>query len=396
MGRKRKILIVDDNESILTVLDAMLRKGGYEVVSAGNGVEAIEKLRKDPIDIIISDILMPGMDGFQFCRMCQQDDSLKSIPFVFLSATYTDKKDKMFATGLGAAKFIVKPVKYDVLLDTLKTVIEEHDNSAPVTLEKPMDDEKVYLAEYNKRLVEKLEEKVLDLGKEIDERKSAQEKIKASLKEKETLLMEIHHRVRNNLQVISSLLLLHTRYLKDEQSIKVFKNAQDRIQSMAIIHEILYESSHMSNIDFVQFTQTLTDRLFNSYGIDPAKISLKINIKDISLKIEQAVPLGLLVNELFSNSLEHAFPFDKIRTDPSDSDEVKQEEYKIRMSLTPAPDNKVELLVCDNGVGMPKDLDLRTTDSLGLSLVNIIAENQLKGEVALDRSVKGTKFQIIF
>ena len=165
---------------------------------------------------------------------------------------------------------------------------------------------------------------------------------------------------------------------------------------MAIIHEILYESSHMSNIDFVQFTQTLTDRLFNSYGIDPAKISLKINIKDISLKIEQAVPLGLLVNELFSNSLEHAFPFDKIRTDPSDSDEVKQEEYKIRMSLTPAPDNKVELLVCDNGVGMPKDLDLRTTDSLGLSLVNIIAENQLKGEVVLDRSVKGTKFQIIF
>ena len=227
-------------------------------------------------------------------------------------------------------------------------------------------------------------------------RKHAEEQINTSLKEKETLLMEIHHRVRNNLQVLSSLLLLHTENLKDDQSVKVFKNAQDRIQSMAIIHEILYESNHLSSIDFSQFVRRLTGKLFSSYGIAPDKISLKVNIKNVSLKIEQAVPLGLLVNELFSNSLEHAFPFDKISVDSIGSDQVRQEKYEISISLTPAQDNKIELIVCDNGVGMPKNLDLRTTDSLGLSLVNIIAENQLKGEVALDRSVKGTKFQIIF
>ncbi len=108
----------------------------------------------------------------------------------------------------------------------------------------------------------------------------------------------------------------------------------------------------------------------------------------------------MLVNELLSNSLEHAFPFDKIRVGSFDSDQVKpegkQEEHEIRIALTPALDNKNQLIVCDNGIGIPEDLDFKNTDSLGLSLVNIIAEDQLKGEVTLDRNAKGTKFQIIF
>ncbi len=237
---------------------------------------------------------------------------------------------------------------------------------------------------------------VIGTARDITDRKRAEEQIKESLKEKETLLMEIHHRVRNNLQVISSLLLLHSRGLKDEHSIKVFKDAQSRIQSMAAIHEILYKTNHLSDINFYQYIRILIGQLFSSYGIDPDKISLKISIKDVSLNIEQAIPLGLIVNELLSNSLKHAFPFDKIRSGSFDLDRVKPEEHEIRISLTSAPDNKIKLIVCDNGVGMPKDLDIRTSDSLGLDLVTVITENQLKGEVDLDRSVKGTKFQIIF
>ncbi len=518
MSKKTKILIVDDNENDLLLLEILLKEGGYEVVSAGNGAEALEKLRKDSIDMIISDVLMPGMDGFQFCRECKKDDSLKSIPFVFCTATYTDKKDEEFALSLGSEKIMLKPLPPDVLLDTLKTVFEERRNVAQTVLEIPEKEEEAYLAEYNKRLVEQLEKKVLNLEKEMFERKQAEEKIrkllhvvehssaaivitnfegsieytnprfthltgysleeavginpcflksgkihpevykelwktitsgnewrgefcnrkkngelywefasispvknsegvitnfiavkdditdrkraeeqlKASLKEKETLLMEIHHRVRNNLQVISSLLLLHTRNLKDEQGIKVFKETQNRIQTMAIVHEVLYKSNHFSRIDFSQFASILTGRLISSYGIDPGRISLEIDIKDVYINIDQAIPLGLLVNELISNSLQHAFPYDNNSENSCGSDQVKQEEYEISISLAPVPDNKIKLIVCDNGVGMPEDLDFRTTDSLGLNLVNIIAEDQLKGEINLDSSVKGAKFQLIF
>ncbi len=169
---------------------------------------------------------------------------------------------------------------------------------------------------------------------------------------------------------------------------------------MAAVHEILYDAKHLSDVDFSQYVRTLAGRLFSSYGVSPDKILLKISIGDIVLAIEQAVPLGLLVNELFSNSLEHAFPFDEISVELPNSDQVKpegkQEEYEISISLTPTQDNRIKLIVSDNGVGMPEDLDFRATDSLGLVLVNILAETQLKGEFAQDRSVKGTKFQIIF
>ncbi len=253
------------------------------------------------------------------------------------------------------------------------------------------------------RVIERTEElknKNIELANEITERKHGEEQIKSSLKEKETLLMEIHHRVRNNLQVISSLLLLHDKYLKDEQSIKVFKDAQNRIHSMADVHEILYAAKHLSDIDFSQYVRSLADRLFSSYGISPDKISLKISISDVMLAVDQAVPLGLLVNELLSNSIEHAFPFDKIGVESLNSDqckpEGKQEGYEICVSLTPTQDNRINFIVSDNGVGIPEDLDFRTTDSIGLNLVTVLAEDQLKGEIALNRSVKGAKFQIIF
>ncbi len=240
---------------------------------------------------------------------------------------------------------------------------------------------------------------ILGVAHDVTDRNNAEGQIKASLKEKNALLMEIHHRVKNNMQIISSLLFFHTGQLKDEQSKRVLKDAQNRIRSMALIHDILYGSC-LSNINFSHYVKVLADRLFSSFGIDPDKTVLKININNVFLEVDQAVPLGLLVNELFTNSLKHAFHFDKVRVGPFDSNqekpEGKQEKNEISISLTPAPYNQTELIVCDNGVGIPKDLDFKNIDSLGLSLINIIAEGQLKGKVTLDRSVKGTKFQIIF
>ncbi len=241
---------------------------------------------------------------------------------------------------------------------------------------------------------------VLGVAHDVTDRNNAEEQIKASLKEKNALLMETHHRVKNNMQVLSSLLYFHVGQLKDKQSIKVFKDAQNRIQSMAIIHDILYGSRHLSNIDFDQYVRVLADKLINSFGICPDKIFFKIDISNVILEINRAVPLGLLVNELLTNSLKHAFPFNEIRVDSTNSDHEEPEKergkYEISLSLTPAPYNQTELIFCDNGVGIPKDLDIDTLDSIGLSLIKIIAEGQLKGKVTLDRSVKGVKFQIIF
>jgi response regulator RpfG family c-di-GMP phosphodiesterase len=160
-----RILIVDDMEENLYFLETLLKGSGYKVVAARDGVEALEKLKEEPIDMIISDILMPKMDGFQLCRECKKDDSLKKIPFIFYTATYTDKKDEEFALSLGAEKFIVKPQEPEAFLKILKEVIEEHKKGLLVAPKEPIKEEEIYLAEYNKRLIKKFEKKMLDLEK---------------------------------------------------------------------------------------------------------------------------------------------------------------------------------------------------------------------------------------
>ncbi|MCK4308200.1 response regulator [candidate division WOR-3 bacterium] len=160
-----KILIVDDIEENLYLIETLLKGSGYEVVNSKDGVEALDKLKAEPIDMIISDILMPRMDGFQLCRECKKDDSLKKIPFIFYTATYTDKKDEDFALNLGAEKFIVKPAEPEALLKILKEIIEAHKKGTLITPKEPLREEEIYLVEYNKRLIKKLGKKVLDLEK---------------------------------------------------------------------------------------------------------------------------------------------------------------------------------------------------------------------------------------
>lgn len=160
-----RILIVDDIEENLYLLESLLKGSGYEVVAAKDGVEALDKLKEEPIDMIVSDILMPKMDGFQLCRECKKDDSFKNIPFLFYTSTYTEKKDEEFALSLGVEKFIVKPQEPEVLLNILKEVSEAHKKGTLITPKEPIKEEEIYLTEYNERLIKKLEKKVLDLEK---------------------------------------------------------------------------------------------------------------------------------------------------------------------------------------------------------------------------------------
>ena len=160
-----KILIVDDMEENLYLLETILTGSGYGVVTAKDGTEALDKLKKNPIDIIVSDILMPKMDGFQLCRECKKDQSLKKIPFIFYTATYTNQKDEDFALSLGAEKFLVKPQEPEVFLKILKEIIKASKKRTLVAPKEPIKEEEIYLTEYNKRLIHKLEKKILDLEK---------------------------------------------------------------------------------------------------------------------------------------------------------------------------------------------------------------------------------------
>ena len=181
-----KILVVDDEAKVCKLLERFLEAKGYEVVTASNGIEALVELKNDLVDPIISDVLMPGMDGFEFCRECKTNTRLRMIPFIFYTASYISKKDEEFALSLGAEKFIVKPLNLDKLLKILEATIKEPANRASGTLTSPIKGDKEYFAGYSKRLVEKLENKILVLGKEVDRRK----RLEGSLCESERRLKQ--------------------------------------------------------------------------------------------------------------------------------------------------------------------------------------------------------------
>lgn len=214
---------------------------------------------------------------------------------------------------------------------------------------------------------------------DITDRIIAGDKIKKSLEEKEMLLKEIHHRVKNNLMVISSLLNMQSRYITDEKSLNIFKESQSRAKSMALIHEKLYRSSDLKRINFGEYIRTLSIDLFHSYVSDDIPITLDLNVDDLMLDINTTVPLGLIVNELVSNALKHAFPDGR-------GGKISIEFHKWN--------DKFLLMVKDDGVGFPDDLDFRNTGSLGLQLVNGLTD-QIDGKLELDKS-EGTSFKIIF
>lgn len=215
---------------------------------------------------------------------------------------------------------------------------------------------------------------------DITERKEAEEKLKTSLLEKEVLLREIHHRVKNNLQIISSLLNLQSRHIEDEFSLDMFQESRDRVRSMALVHEKLYRSDELARVDFCEYIQSLARHLFMSYGINSKGIDLDVDVNDVFLDINTSIPCGLIINELVSNSLKHAF--------------AGRDRGKIRVVLRPDDGDKFKMVVSDDGVGLPKDLDVTQTESLGLQLVSMLVE-QLQGTMRIEKN-QGTSFEIVF
>ncbi|MCP4155500.1 MAG: response regulator [bacterium] len=214
---------------------------------------------------------------------------------------------------------------------------------------------------------------VVCVGRDITERKETEAQLEKSLREKEALLSEIHHRVKNNLQVVSSLLSLQADQMEDKKAIEAFNECKNRIYSMALVHEQMYRSHDFSKIDIKDYAENMVSLLFRAYR-PSATVSLEIDIDEVSMTIEKAVPTGLIITELVSNSLKHAF--------------AGQSEGLIRVAGKQEENDSYCFIIEDDGIGMPRDIDFRHSESLGLKLVTILAQ-QIEAGITTEKGSRG-------
>jgi len=238
-----------------------------------------------------------------------------------------------------------------------------------------------FLAEANISQVTVLGEKIYTVVlRDISERKIFEKRLQDSLSEKETLLREIHHRVKNNLQVISSLFTMQKLSTEDPDRLNLIQESQHRIQSMALIHEKIYQSEDLSRVRFDEYIRELVTDIFQSYEVYPGKIKLHFEMKPLSVHVDMAIPCSLILNELTSNTLKYAFPGESTG--------------KMLIRIEEKPTKQLHLLFEDNGVGLPDSIEIKNVESLGLRLVRLLTR-QLKGKLELKREA-GTSFSFHF
>lgn len=215
---------------------------------------------------------------------------------------------------------------------------------------------------------------------DITERKVNERRLQESLKEKEVLLKEVHHRVKNNMQVISSILNLQSSYVDDDKALAILSESQDRIKSMSFVHESLYQSDTLSEVNFAEYIQNISQNLYRSYNRPGGGISLRFDLDKVFINLDTSIPCGLIINELVSNALKYAFK--------------GRENGTIAIHLKRIDEGTLELVVEDDGIGLPPDLDVENSDTLGLQLVTTLA-TQVDGllEVSNDN---GARFRLIF
>ena len=274
--------------------------------------------------------------------------------------------------ALRMLRVIAQPI--EGLIDTASRVSQSRDYSLRAV--KFADDDMGSLTDEFNDMLQQIQQRDEELEQRVTERTA---ELQDSLDEKVVLLEEVHHRVKNNLQIIASLLNLQANQIRDPEALRAFANSENRVRAMAAIHEQLYLAKDLGKIDFTVYVQSLIERLFASYNVNPQNITLRTEVEEVSLDIDQAIPLGLVMNELVSNSLKYAFP------------NAESGEIHIRLVST---EEGYCLSVRDNGVGFPRDIDFRTTRSLGLQLIRALVV-QLHGRIDMHNH-QGTEFRIGF
>jgi two-component sensor histidine kinase len=342
------VLVVEDSPTDADILRRLFMRSKLErsrsenwqlqmVVRLSEAIAACEQTR---VDVVLLDLSLPDSYGLE--TITEFRTAVPDIPIVILTMSDDDVL-ALQALSMGAQDYLVKDqVTIQLLMRTIRHAIER--------------------------------EQVLRQLRESERR------LHTSLEEKNVLLREVHHRVKNNLQTISSLLRLQAASIQDPNVRDALQESQNRVRVMSLIHEKLYKSSTLTQINFAEYIRDLSADLFQVYSPLSGSICLDVDIDDVELSIETAIPCGLIVNELVCNALQHAFS-------PGSSGEIK-------ISLTSSTPDHYQLKVQDNGIGLPANFDLRQTRSLGLQIVFALTR-QLQGTVNIEQQ-HGTIFQITF
>jgi signal transduction histidine kinase/HPt (histidine-containing phosphotransfer) domain-containing protein len=339
-GKRPMVLVVDDDPIIRMVAHQALEPEGFEVAEVEDGNLALTFLQSHLPDIVLLDVVMPGVDGFTICKTLRTLPGGSHLPVLMVTGQ-DDIVSINRAYDVGATDFISKPINWLILQQRLQYMLRAS------------------------HVMEAL--------------RQSENSLSTSLHEKEALLKEVHHRVKNNIQIISSLLHLQANYISDDMALEIINDSRNRVQSMALIHDKLYRSKDLTNIDFAAYVRDLSSYLVHSFARSENPVDIAIEIDAIHLSVDTAIPLGLIINELLTNAFKHAF---------SDTGQGG-----IVIAAHKTGDLALSLTVTDNGVGFPKDLKFPDTPSLGLQLVETLI-NQLNGAVEVQSDEHGTKFTI--
>ena len=365
------ILTIDDEDIIRDSIEAYLEDSGYRVIQAGNGRIGLEVFRREEPDLVLVDLRMPDVDGLEVLAQVSSESPL--TPIIVVSGTGV-LQDAVDALRLGAWDFVTKPVQDMAVLEHAVGKALER-----AQLLRDRDQHQERLEHEVERRTQELTETNAVLEREAARRELAQEGLKRSLAEKEVMLKEIHHRVKNNLQIISSLLYLQSQQIGDESSRKLLMESRDRVHSMALVHEKLYQSEDLARINYKDYLRTITRSLVQSYRQAGTAVDLRLDLEELFIPVDAAIPCSLVVNELLTNAMKYAFQ--------------GCERGVVSITLV-HKDGVVELAVADDGVGFPKDLDYTNTETLGMQLVTNLV-GQLRGTLEADFS-SGTRFVIRF
>ncbi|MEY2977192.1 MAG: response regulator [Prochlorotrichaceae cyanobacterium] len=484
LSNQPTILIVDDHPTNLEILYPILSKAGWGVRVEVEGLQALHQVHQNPPDLILLDIMLPGLDGFNVCQQLKADAKTADIPVIFMTAL-TDTADKLKGFSLGAVDYITKPFQQEEVLARVKLHLESqhmakllHSQNTQLQrlmleLETRVEERTRALKESEAQLQQQLAaiESAIDgiaildvqqhyiyvnqshlslfgyqqaqdlLGKtwhclyspqevkrfqtyifpqltecghwqgeaiaqrqdgtvfeeevsltliegigmicvcrDISDRKRAEVALQQSLHEKELLLKEIHHRVKNNLLVVSSLLELQAEHISDLKAIQGFEDSQNRIRSMALVHEKLYKSKNLASVNMKEYLTELVEYLCNAFDAQHRNIEMELDLSPIFLNIETVTPCGLIVSEIVSNIFKHAF--------------LGKSGGKFWLSAHQNDEKVIDIMVRDNGVGFPDGFNLHSSDSLGLNLI-ILLTKQLRGKIQY-RYEGGSLFQLVF
>jgi len=349
------ILLVDDQPSQLASHEAILRDLGERLVTARSGREALRKLMDEDFAVILLDVNMPDMDGFETASLIHQHPRFERTSIVFVTAAQATTLDRLKGYRLGAVDYVEVPVVPEILRSKVAVFVDLN---------------------RKRRDLQRLNDA---LQAEIAQRRSAEEAVRHS-REKEVLLQEIHHRVKNNLQIITSLLRMQSRAVQDPAFSDALRECQNRVAAMALIHDKLYRARDLARVSFPEYVRDLTNNILTSYALPARSVLVKLDVDDLSLSLDSAVPCGLILNELMSNCLKHAFPLGHSGT--------------VYVSFHAEGADELCLAVQDDGVGMPAEVDLERTSSLGWRLIRALAQ-QLGGVVQC-QTAGGTLVEIRF